>query len=135
MNKIFCLKCNQPTCYESRQPVYCSMCQKPYIDTNLASVKPKHRHAPIKEPEYEENEDNSEGYIDEDIPQINDFKVDIEQNLRSNRSSMKSLAGTGKEGIGRPKPKKGKNLSPKQFEKQWRDNFPKNNRNSETDGE
>jgi hypothetical protein len=139
--QLFCLKCNGATDYSSSKPLYCSKCGKPYSDISHSNLNKSIQVAnrPLKRPsrqiEAEETYKEEDDYIaPESIPQIDKFECEIERNLRPNREHLQSLAGKGEIGIRRPKPKgKSKNLSPKQIEKSWTAQFPKNKRHD--DGE
>ena len=143
-NKIYCLKCNQSTSYESSPAKFCSHCGKPYIDTTNANLtkpvqvasRPLKR--PVRQIEQEETYDDDDYTAPESIPQIDKFECEIQKDLRPNREHLNSIAAKGEIGIRRPKPKvKGKQIqiNEKQASKVLSSVFPKNTTHDTSDGE
>lgn len=158
MNKIYCLKCNRPTTFESKPGAFCSHCGKPYIstDSNQSAPKPQINAVttPIRinnptpkqlppdnkietEDKEEYDDDDSTDITVEEVLDIDVSKIGIEmpRNMsRSNREDIAQLVGTGKTGVGRDIKKiKGKRVSKKQVEENWQKSFPKNNRRNSTE--
>ena len=130
MPKIYCLKCNKPSIYESSRPIMCGYCGKPYIDTSSAATvttdakKPTFTLTPSISNQRAPINPVVQTYGDDDIsgdatfvPQIGRIECEFNiNNLRPNRQSSTEVFAEGARGVDkdfvpRQKPQKKVKLS------------------------
>lgn len=131
--KIYCSSCKQPTEYISDRPKFCSGCGTPFQGSSNASItivpqpiliqRPsRKRYVEVDEEEYEESNSNI------DLSNMSPFKLDSFSNMRNTEKFGRLAEDTSpKMNINRPK---GKKISKKDFEQQWRDEIIKKGSNN-----
>lgn len=138
MQKIYCMSCNKSTEYMSSVPKFCSHCGKNYLDGVSANDnnqrQPNHQTKPQNPPNQPRRpiKQEPDEYYDEGLPtefNIEKLEYEIEGEFRPTRESLQSLGSQQKTGFKR-QPQKGKKVSKKEFERQWKEQFDKGTKQS-----